>query len=160
MEADPIPIAEQVEVRPFVARDQRAVRDLVLAGLAEHWGELDPTLNPDLDDVASAYREALVLVGHLDGRVVACGALVPLADGRAEIRRMAVAADARRCGIGRLMIDHLRDAAAALGHRRLVLETTADWHPAVACYLASGFEITHRARGTFGTDDIWFALDL
>ena len=43
------------QLRPFTAADQDAVKDLVLAGLADHWGTLDPTLNPDLNDIAGHY---------------------------------------------------------------------------------------------------------
>jgi len=37
-------------IRPFASGNQTAVRALVLAGLKDHFGELDPTLNRDLDD--------------------------------------------------------------------------------------------------------------
>lgn len=46
--------AQQISIKPFESEDQEAVQSLILAGLAEHWGEIDPTLNPDLNDI-SAY---------------------------------------------------------------------------------------------------------
>ena len=35
--------------------DQEAAQRLILAGLVEHWGTLDPTKNPDLDDIQRSY---------------------------------------------------------------------------------------------------------
>ncbi|HEY3725020.1 MAG TPA: hypothetical protein VGN59_16840 [Acidimicrobiia bacterium] len=38
----------ELEIARFAPGDQGAVRALILEGLAEHWGTLDPSLNPDL----------------------------------------------------------------------------------------------------------------
>ena len=35
----------------FAGGDQEAAKNLILNGLVEHWGRLDPTLNQDLDDI-------------------------------------------------------------------------------------------------------------
>ena len=40
-----------------------------------------------------------------------------------------------------------------------MLETTATWHEAIALYTAFGFQFSHEADGTFGTD-AYFFLDL
>ncbi|MCP4415536.1 MAG: hypothetical protein GY805_02870, partial [Chloroflexi bacterium] len=45
-----------IVIRPFHPQDQSATKQLILAGLVEHWGELDPSLNPDLNDIARSYR--------------------------------------------------------------------------------------------------------
>jgi hypothetical protein len=42
-------------IRPFHPNDQNAAQQLILDGLREHWGELDPTLNGDLDDIMGSY---------------------------------------------------------------------------------------------------------
>ncbi len=47
--------AQQISIKPFESEDQEAVQSLILAGLAEHWGEIDPTLNPDLNDIGAYY---------------------------------------------------------------------------------------------------------
>ena len=110
-------------IKPFESRDQEAVRRLILAGLAEHWGEIDPGLNPDLDDIAASYEDATFLVAWLDGRIVGSGALVPRSDDAAEIVRMSVASELRGRGIGKSMLNRLCREAAEAGFRRLVLET-------------------------------------
>ncbi|CAA9269377.1 MAG: hypothetical protein AVDCRST_MAG93-2561, partial [uncultured Chloroflexia bacterium] len=38
-------------IRPFTPADQKAARDLVLDGLGEHFGWIDTSRNPDLDDI-------------------------------------------------------------------------------------------------------------
>jgi GNAT superfamily N-acetyltransferase len=144
-----------VEVRDFTPADQATVRALVLAGLADHWGEVDASLNPDLDDIAAAYAGGCTLVAEVDGAIVGTGTVVPRDALTAEIVRMSVARAARGRGIGRLLVDRLARRAADLGATRLVLETTADWHDTVAFYRSCGFEITHYDDGRFGRD-AWF----
>jgi hypothetical protein len=65
-------------IRLFCPQDQLHARQLILAGLADHWGALDPTRNPDLDDIARSYAGGLFLVGLLKGRQVATGAYLPV----------------------------------------------------------------------------------
>ena len=74
----------------FQPSDQQEAKALILAGLAEHWGILDLSLNPDLNDIASTYAGADFLVARIAGRIVGTGALVPCGAGSAEIVRMSV----------------------------------------------------------------------
>ena len=144
-----------VRIRTFTPADQQVVRALVLAGLAEHWGEVDPTLNPDLDDIASAYAHGCTLVTEVDGHVVGTGTVVPRDARTAELVRMSVAAERRGAGIGRHLVDALVARAAAWGNARVVLETTATWDDTVAFYRSCGFTVTHYDEGRFGRD-AWF----
>ncbi len=147
--------AAELTIRPFRPEDQAAVKDLILAGMLEHWGMLDPHKNPDLDDIATSYAGAVFLVAWLEPRVVGSGALLPRPGATGEIVRMSVAADLRRQGLGRRILERLREQAAALGYRRLVLETTSTWQAAIDFYLGFGFRITHEQDG-----ETHFALDL
>src|SRR5512146_2833208 len=90
-----------IEIRAYRAGDQGAARALILAGLAEHWGQIDPGRNPDLNDIAASYAGAFFAVACLEDRLVGTGALVPRSAETAEIVRMSVAAPLRRRGIGR-----------------------------------------------------------
>ncbi len=145
---------DEIVVEAFEPADQTAVKTLILAGLVEHWGVLDPTLNPDLDDIAVSYAGGTFLVARCAGRVVGSGALVPRGT-RGEIVRMSVAADFRRRGLGRQILTQLVARARASGLRCLVLETTSTWSEVIAFYLQFGFHITHHHAG-----DTYFALDL
>ncbi|MFN8455234.1 MAG: GNAT family N-acetyltransferase [Anaerolineae bacterium] len=144
-----------LKITPFQPPDQAAARALILAGLAEHWGYLDSSKNPDLADIHTAYAGAMFLVAWLDGRIVGTGALVPRSAEVAEIVRMSVAAEVRRQGIGRAILQQLCERARQLGFRRLILETTATWQEVIEFYQGFGFSITHLQD-----DDVYFSLDL
>ena len=144
-----------IEIRPFQPADQEAVKDLVLTGLADHWGQLDLSLNPDLNDIARSYQDAVFLVAHCQSRVIGCGALVRRTQEVGEIVRMSVARHLRGQGIGRLILQNLCAQARSSGLRQLVLETTQTWQEVIEFYKGFGFHITHYQDG-----DVHFAFDL
>ena len=146
---------QEIILSPFRPEDQEPIKRLVLAGLEDHWGVLDPTKNPDLNDIASSYANATFLTAWKDGNLIGTGALVPRGEGVAEIVRMSVAGEMRRCGIGKMILQALRQKAVELGVRRIILETTETWHEVIAFYEKNGFKITHHQNG-----DVYFALDL
>jgi GNAT superfamily N-acetyltransferase len=140
-------MGDKIILRPLGYADQPAAKDLILAGLKEHWGWIDPTCNPDLDDLCAVYAEATCLVAQIDGVLVGTGFIVPREPGTAEIVRMSVAAVARRQGIGRRILAQLIAAAVERGFSKIILETTATWQDAVQFYLAAGFRPTHQQDG-------------
>jgi putative acetyltransferase len=144
-------VSDQLLIRTFRADDQQAAKALVLAGLGERWGWLDPTLNPDLNDIATTYADGVFLVGFLDNALVATGALTPevTPDGVEALRvvRMSVRADLRGQGIGRRMLDALVERARQQACSLLVLETTSTWTDAVRFYTRYGFQIIEERDG-------------
>ncbi len=62
---DPAVVPTNVRIRTFRSGDQPAVRSLVLDGLRHQWGEVDPSLNRDLDDLTSADARGRTLVAEL-----------------------------------------------------------------------------------------------
>ncbi len=149
------PILHDLTIVPFRPENQIEVKRLILAGLTEHWGQLDPTKNPDLNDIGATYAHATFLVAWWHGTIVGTGALLPRSAQIAEIVRMSVAAHMRRHGIGRRMLQHLVAHAKAQGYRQIILETTATWHDVIAFYQEQGFQITHYHDG-----NVYFVLDL
>lgn len=143
----------EIIISDFQPTDQDEAKALILAGLVDHWGWLDPTLNPDLTDIAESYRQAIFLVARLDGRMVGTGALKPHGEGVAEIVRMSVAKDLRRLGLGRKILAELVARARDMGLRKIILETTETWNEVIAFYLSFGFRITHHQDG-----DVYFEL--
>jgi GNAT superfamily N-acetyltransferase len=133
-----------IVVRPFEARDQRAARAVILAGLGEHFGAIDETLNPDLNDIAASYGGAAFLVACDGDEIVGTGALTPRPDGVAIVSRMSTAAAHRRRGVAREVLSRLVDAARERGCTRVVLGTNIDWEDAIAFYRAFGFEEMRR----------------
>ena len=148
-----------VEIARFRPEDQAAVQRLILEGLEEHWGVLDPQFNADLDDIEASYAVGTVLLARDSGRIVGVGAIIPVAPGEGEVKRMSVARDARRRGLGTALLSALLEDAKERGWRSVRLETTADWEDAVQFYGAFGFEQTHYEVGAFGRD-AYFRMDL
>ncbi|MFO1094514.1 MAG: GNAT family N-acetyltransferase [Planctomycetaceae bacterium] len=148
-------LVEQIRIVPFAPADQAAVRELILDGLREHWGAIDPDRNADLVKIAESYASGVFLVAWQGDRVVGTGALVPVDADTAEIKRMSVARDQRRQGVGRAILGELLARAHAASFRRVILETTSTWQEAVDFYLSNGFRITHQRDG-----DTFFVREL
>lgn len=132
-------------IRPFRAADQQRARRLILAGLGEHFGFIDETCNPDLDDIWASY----VVPGHLfvvaqcGADLVGTGALCVEASAADQqtgrIVRMSVSQRYRQQGIGRAIVMHLVQAAQQRGWTRLLVETNHDWLDAIGLYQRCGF---------------------
>lgn len=141
----------QLMIRPFQAEDQEAAKQLILVGLGERWGWIDPTLNPDLNDIAVSYAAGVFLVGYLDDTLVATGALSPEVTDEGlpalRVERMSVRADLRGQGLGRRMLDSLLDLARKRGCQWVVLETTTTWTDAVRFYTRYGFQYVQERDG-------------
>jgi GNAT superfamily N-acetyltransferase len=133
---------------------------LILEGLGERWGgPADPTLNPDLDNIAGSYAAGTTLIARLDNLLVGTGTVVPRERHVEEVVRMSVAPAARGRGVGTQLLSRLVDAASTRGARRIVCETCVHWESAVRLYVTFGFAITHYRDGQF-CRDAYFALDL
>jgi ribosomal protein S18 acetylase RimI-like enzyme len=139
-------------IRDFDRGDQAAVRDLVLEGLRERWGDaFDAAVNPDLDDIGATYVDvgADVVVLVADGRILATGTLAPGDPGQGRILRLAVDRRHRRQGLGRLVVDELVARARRRGLRELAVLTDTPWASAVALYRSCGFtEISRDQMAT------------
>ena len=90
------------------------------------------------DEIAPG-RGAFLLALH-GAKPVGCGAVRLLDSETAELKRMYVTPAARGLGIGRQLVAALEAEAAALGARRLVLETGSRQTAALALYARCGFE--------------------
>ena len=124
--------ANDLLFRRFEPNDQAAVQALILAGLRDRWGSLDPSLNRDLDDIASIYGSGVTLTAWRGDCLVATGTLVPRGPDVAEVLRMSTAAGSRRLGIATRLLTDLLAAARARGVQVVVLETSAAWRCTVA----------------------------
>jgi ribosomal protein S18 acetylase RimI-like enzyme len=142
-------MSDGITIRPFAPTDQITTRRLVLAGLGDHFGVIDETMNPDLDDIVTHY----LVPGHRfvlaerNGALVGTGALIEEAPDTGRLVRMSVDRDHRGRGIGRALVDHLVAEARARGYRRVVVETNDDWWDAIGLYRACGFVEFDRRDG-------------
>ncbi len=56
----------ELQVGRFEPADQDAARALILDGMVERWGAVDPTRNRGLDDIATSCADARFLVARVD----------------------------------------------------------------------------------------------
>ena len=135
-------------IRPFAPADQIAARALILEGLREHWGWLDPSLNPDLDDITASYLTPghVFLVAESGRALAGTGALIVDGD-MGQIVRVAVHPQWRRRGIGHALVAALLEAARARGLARVWMETNDDWLDAIGLYRRCGFQEFDRREG-------------
>jgi len=150
-------VSQECTFRPFAPADQEAARRLVLEGMGEHFGVIDESLNPDLDDIAAAYldRDAQFVLAECRGQLAGTGALIAEGEGIGRLVRVSVAPWYRRRGLARAIVFHLIDLARERGYRRLLVETNDDWVDAIGLYRACGFGAVTQRDG-----EMHFSLDL
>jgi ribosomal protein S18 acetylase RimI-like enzyme len=130
-----------LKIRPFTPADQSAARQLILAGLGQHFGWIDESRNPDLDDIQAYYldQDNLFVVAETAGQIVGTGALVRESPHVSRMVRISVSLAHQRQGIGRQLVEHLMQQAWTRGDQRIVVETNLDWWDAIGLYHSLGF---------------------
>ena len=116
-----------LELRRYRDEDAVAVRalhDLALMATGAHLGR--GPWDEDLDDIAATYlyTGGEFLLGFVDGRLVAIGALRHASATDAEIKRMRVHPRFQRRGFAHALLAQLEDHARQRGYRRLRFDTT------------------------------------
>lgn len=144
-------------IRHFRPADQATVKALILEGLGEHFGRINPNLNPDLNDIDKTYIQPghRFLVAELGSEIVGTAALTQESPGVGRIVRVTVKPDHRRAGIGRTLIKRVIEIARERGDTRLLVETNCDWDDAIRLYQRCGFVEYDRNE-----EEVHFALDL
>jgi GNAT superfamily N-acetyltransferase len=115
--------------------DAIALVDELSAALAAITGDSGRS-SFDPDDVRVA-RARFFVARNAGGQAVGCGAIRPLADDIAEVKRMYARPD--NPGAGSALLAFLEAQAAALGYRAIWLETRAINERAVRFYLTRGY---------------------
>jgi N-acetylglutamate synthase-like GNAT family acetyltransferase len=130
-----------LRIRPFTRQDQSTTRQLILEGLGGHFGFIDKTMNPDLDNIWQHYVVPgnTFIVAEIAGQIVGSGALVKEAAGVGRLVRMSVHSGWQRRGIGRKLVQHLIAKANEQGYKTLLVETNHDWYDAIGLYESCGF---------------------
>jgi GNAT superfamily N-acetyltransferase len=118
---------DDADVRRLTAAQQAELR-------ARYEGGQEPGTPPSAADVA-----AVLVARDAGGEAVGCGALRPLGDGVAEIKRMYVVPAARGRGLSKLVLAGLEAAARDRGWTTLRLETGPRQPEAVALYEGAGY---------------------
>ena len=148
-------LASRWRLRPAVAADEDALCALErLAFGARSWGA---------DSVRGSLGAAgvAVVVGETPGGDAKGFAMWRDLGDEAEILTL-VAVEARRAGLGALLLDAAIRAARAAGARRMFLEVDAGNEPAIRLYRKGGFIDAGLRKGYYrdGADAVVMALDL
>jgi ribosomal protein S18 acetylase RimI-like enzyme len=138
-----------LEVRRFHDADAEAVWELHLS--ARYGGHLNNgPQDEDLRSIQAFYLDdgGEFLIGELEGRLVAMGALRHVTGSVAELKRIAVHPAFRRRGFARVLVEQLEQRARELGYRKLRLDTSVKQTAAQDLFLAGGYR--ELGRGQFG----------
>ncbi len=87
----------------------------------------------------SAPSGGAFLLARIEGRPVGCIGLRRYRDDVAEIKRMYVIPEARRRGVGRVLLDALEAHARRLGYGAVILETGTRQPEALELYESRGY---------------------
>ncbi|WP_229426147.1 GNAT family N-acetyltransferase [Pseudoduganella violacea] len=128
------PAVQVVEEDPS-SDDARLLLDELSATLAGITGD-SGAASFNADDVRGA-GGCFVVARDAQGRALGCGAIRPLQEGVAELKRMYARPGTR--GVGSAVLAHLEQTAAALGYRELWLETRLVNARALGFYAARGY---------------------
>jgi putative acetyltransferase len=123
---------------------QQLIRELS-DELAKLYGVGDGSAGFRPEDVEKP--RAAFVVARLDGRPVGCGALRPLTDGSAEVKRMYTRAEYRRKGVARAILAEIERLAGEFGYRSVKLQTGPLQPEAIALYERVGYYRIPRFDG-------------
>jgi GNAT superfamily N-acetyltransferase len=141
-----------VTFRTFQTQDSPAVRDLFARGLADFAAGyevqvdryIQQSLDDDLADIDLHYLASpddYFWVADIDGAVKGMVGVQRRSDEEAELRRMSVASDARRQGIGLGLLETVEAFCREKGHRRIALTTVTFLVAAIPMYERFGFRL-------------------
>jgi len=97
-----------------------------------------------VDFEAPSANDIRFVIAYSDNRPIGCGAIKPLDENSAELKRFYVIQDFRNRGIAGMMLDKLEKMARESGYASLKLETGEPQAEAVAFYRRHGYEAIER----------------
>ena len=138
-----------IVIRPALATERSSLEALQWRASLANAGDRDALLaNPDaivlpVEQIADGH----VLVATRDGVIVGFAAVLPRADGNAELDALFVEPDLWKRGVGRLLVERCADLARGRASR--ILHVVGNPH-AEGFYVACGFRTTGAIETRFG----------
>lgn len=114
------------------------------------------SLSDDLADISSSYLDSpgsCFWVAEVDGEIKGMVGVQRRSDDEAELRRMSVASDARRRGVGRKLLETVEEFCRKCGYARVRLTTHTMLKPAIALYRKNGYCMVADKTGWTVTRD-------
>jgi|SRR4051794_6161944 len=140
---------ENFLIRPAVVSEQRELEDLQRRASLTNAGDRNALLaHPDAIELpAEQIAAGAVFVCERSGTIAGFAALLPRADGGAELDALFVEPTMRRSGIGRSLVEHCSKVARSQGSA--FLHVVGNPH-AEDFYLACGFQRIGTTETRFG----------
>lgn len=114
-------------------------------------------LNGEQDAFYSPYNKIAalkhVVIAHVNGQAVACGAIKEIEPGVMEVKRMFTLPDQRGKGIASQLLAGLETWATELGYGKCVLETGKKMTDAVSLYQKNGYKVIPNYGQYAGIED-------
>jgi ribosomal protein S18 acetylase RimI-like enzyme len=141
-------IDHMLAIRQYIEDDKArvwALHNEALETTGAHAGKVP--WDDDLHEIQKRYigSGGEFLVGTLEGKIVAMGALRRIDATTGEIKRMRVSREFQRRGYGTQILIALEQRARSLGISKLTLDTTGLQIAAQMLYEKYGYQETHRA---------------
>ena len=119
---------------------------LLEAYFVELQARLAPVPVTVVDRWAGEFRApgGAVVLGRLEGSAVGCAGLRSLDEGTLELKHFFLIPEVRGKGLGRVLLAGVEDVAAALGARRILLDTAAPLLAAASLDRSAGYREISR----------------
>jgi ribosomal protein S18 acetylase RimI-like enzyme len=157
-----MPEAAQWKIRSFTPQDLQVCRKLYWEGLiGGKIAENDTAL--DLDDIDQVYIKNtgnhFWVAENTKGEVVGMIGVQHYEEGKAQIRRLRVAKDHRRRGIGSALLETALAFCQSKQYIKIMLDTFMEREPAIALFRKFNF-VHSQTRVVSGKELMYFYLDL
>lgn len=151
-----------LQIEPYTSSDQTAVLALHEAALKPTGAFImDPELDADLFHIQAIYLDngGEFLVGKIEDKIVAMGAIKKVDANTCELKRMRVDPEYQRQGFGQQMLVALEQRAKQLGYAKITLDTGVIQAAARKLYEANGYQETGQGK-IQNLEVIYFAKQL
>lgn len=134
-------ILNKIKIVSVTKETQNEAKKLILDGLAERFGYLDESLNPDLNDIVENYisKGHFFIIGLYNDKIVCTGALIKEKKEVGKMVRISVHKDFRGRGLGKLIVNELEKIGIKHGYKRINISTEHTWHDAIGLYKSCGY---------------------